>query len=582
MKKILLILFLLYSAIINAQTLKVSADKNPAIVGEQILLQYSINQKAKNFKSPNFNGLQILSGPNPSTQSSYTFVNGKSESNISTTYSFYLKAIKEGTYNITPATITANKQTIKSEPFTLKVVKGKQKNQAQQKSISDNLFIKVDVSKRKITVGEQILVTYKLFTRFELQNPEISSLPSLNGFWTKDLKVSSQFKRDVIDGIAYNVAVIKKSVLTAQKSGKLSIDPLQLKCNIVIQNTNNNRDPFANFFGRHYSLQEELISSKPITINVSELPFPPANFNGAVGDMKITSSLDKTTINANEAINYKITITGTGNLELIEPLNIQFPEDFEVYEPEISDKIFEGGLKRSMKIFEYLLIPRYKGEYIIPGKNLIVYNPKIKKYETKTSNIHKLSINASINNENTANIQQIFKTEQKDIHYIATTTKLKRINRSSIPQKIFYLIFLLPLLLLLLLNIYYLMISKTNNNISDLKKRKANKIAQKRLKNANKCISNSNFEGFYEEIEKSLWGYFADKFKVSSAKLSKETIAKYFNSSKIDNKIKDQFVALLNECELARYAPRTKKDSQMDTILQKAKKIIIEVETALK
>lgn len=126
------------------------------------------------------------------------------------------------------------------------------------------------------------------------------------------------------------------------------------------------------------------------------------------------------------------------------------------------------------------------------------------------------------------------------------------------------------------------MISKTNNNISDLKKRKANKIAQKRLKNANKCISNSNFEGFYEEIEKSLWGYFADKFKVSSAKLSKETIAKYFNSSKIDNKIKDQFVALLNECELARYAPRTKKDSQMDTILQKAKKIIIEVETALK
>ena len=95
MKKILLIIFLLYSAIINAQTLKVSADKNPAIVGEQILLQYSIDQKAKNFKSPNFNGLQILSGPNPSTQSSYTFVNGKSQSNISTTYSFYLKAIKK-------------------------------------------------------------------------------------------------------------------------------------------------------------------------------------------------------------------------------------------------------------------------------------------------------------------------------------------------------------------------------------------------------------------------------------------------------------------------------------------------------
>ena len=123
MKKLFIILLLFCSALTHAQQLKVSADKNPALVGEQILVQYSINTKAENFKSPNFNGLQVLSGPNPSTQSSYSFVNGESQSSISTTYSFYLKAVKEGTYNISPATIIVKGKTIKSKAYQLKVLK---------------------------------------------------------------------------------------------------------------------------------------------------------------------------------------------------------------------------------------------------------------------------------------------------------------------------------------------------------------------------------------------------------------------------------------------------------------------------
>ncbi|MEC9208883.1 MAG: BatD family protein [Bacteroidota bacterium] len=584
MKKVSFILFLFYSVFIHAQTLKVSADKNPAIVGEQIVMQYNINTKGKNFKSPNFNGLQVLSGPNPSTQSSYTFVNGKSQSNSSTTYSFYLKARKEGTYNITPAKITVNGKTISSEPYTLNVVKGSEKDKAQQKALSNSLFITVNVSKRNIIVGEQIVVTYTLFTRVDLQNTAISSLPALNGFWAKDLETSSRFKREIIDGIPYNVATIKKSVLTAQKSGKLSIDPIELQCSIRIHNTRNNHDPFANFFGGNYKVQEEVIRSKTITVTVTDLPSPPANFKGAVGNINIKSEVDNTTINANDAINYKLTITGTGNIELIEPLNIQFPEDFEVYDPKISDKIFEGGLQRSIKTFEYLLIPRYKGEYTIPGANLIIYNPVSKKYETKKSSQHKLIINASLNHEDakSSTLQQIIKTKQKDINYIFTKTNLTPIGENTISKNLFYLLFFLPIGLLILLRIYDTIIGKTNTNSTGWKNKKANKIALKRLKTAQKCINNSDFDAFFEEIEKSLWGYFADKFKVNSADLSKETITNYFSSSKINKQIEEQFITLLNECEFARYSPASNKNTQMDTILEKAKTIIINVETALK
>jgi len=584
LKKLFIILLLFCSAFLHAQQFKISVDKNPALVGEQILVQYIINTKAENFKSPNFSGLQVLSGPNPSSQSSYSFVNGKSQNSSSTTYSFYLKAVKEGAYNISPAAITVNGKTITSKVYRLKVVKGNKKNNAQQKTLSENLFIKVETSKRNIVVGEQILVSYKLFTRIDLHNTELSSLPALNGFWTKDLKTSSRFKRDVVDGVAYNVATIKKSVLTAQKSGELIIDPIELKCNIRTQNKINNHDPFANIFGRNYQVQEELIRSKSITITVTDLPNPPYNFNGAVGDMSLKSEVDNTSISANDAITYKITITGTGNIELIKPLAIQFPEDFEVYDPKITDKIFEGGRKRSVKTFEYLLIPRYKGEYTIPSANLIVYNPKSKKHITKKSNSHKLNIGTSKNNEQEINgtNQQTVKSTQQDINYIFTNTTLREIGERAMRKNLFYLLFFLPIVLLILLWGYLKTTGETDTNSKDWKNKKANKIALKRLKTVQNCIKNNDFDGFFEEIEKSLWGYFADKFKIQIAELSKETISIHFNSSAINTEIEEQFIALLDECEFARYAPASNKNAQMDVFLEKAKNIIIEVETALK
>ena len=580
MKKIILILFVFISTLSFAQKLSVSADKNPAIVGEQILIQYSIDTQGSNFKSPNFNGLRVLSGPNPSTQSSYSFVNGKSQSSTKTTYSYYLKATKEGTFNISPATIKVDGKTIKSKSYQLKIVKGSEKNKAQQKALSDNLFIKVDVSKRNIVLGEQIIVTYKLFTRLELNNTELSELPDLNGFWTKDLETSSRFKRDVIDGIPYNVATVKKSVLTAQKSGKLIIDPMELKCSIRVKNNNRNRG----FFGNNYQIQEEYISSKAITITVTELPSPPPNFHGAVGKFIIKSEVDNTTANANDAITYKLTITGTGNIELIEPLAIQFPEDFEVYDPKISDRIFEGGRKRSIKTFEYLLIPRYEGEYTIPSSSLVYYNNKTKKYETKKTPQHNLIINANNNteDENSTINQQIIKTEKKDIHYIFTTTKLKEIRDNILNINLFIIIFFLPIFLIILLWIHNTIVGKTDTNSSDWKNKKANKIALKRLKYAQNCINNNDFDSFFEEIEKSLWGYFADKFKVSIADLSKETVSTHFYSNAIDINTEKQFIALLDECEFARYAPASNKNAQMGDILNKAKHIIIEVETALR
>ena len=582
MKKILLSIILFFGLFItNAQTLTVTTDKNPALVGEQILIKFTVNAKAKDFKSPNFQGLRILSGPNSSSSSSYSFVNGESKSEITTTYSYYVSASKEGNYTISSASVNANKKTISSNPLTIKVVKGKKQ---ENNNIEKNLFITVNTTKKNIIVGEQIIVSYKLHTRLELENTELSQLPNLNGFWKKDLESSSRFKREVIDGIPYNTAIIKKTVLTAQKSGKLEIDPIKVTCSIRITNQRNRRDPFANFFNT-YNVREEIISSKKITINVKDLPSPkPSNFSGGVGNFEISSKTDKNELNANDALTYTIKLTGTGNIELIKPFVIDFPKDFEVYDPKITEKIFQGGNKRSIKTFEYLLIPRYKGDYKIPSYNFSFFDTKQKKYVTKKTQVHSINVLKSNNDENntTSFSQQKVESLNNDINYIKNSTIFSEKTDQKINLTIIYILFFLPIILMILLSIILSVRNKNPLNLIDKKHKLAKKIASKRLKKANEFLKAKNYDGFYEEIEKSLWGYFSDKFKVDIINLSKDSINDYFTKYEISKDVKNQFIDLINSCELERYSPASNKSEQVNSLLSEAEKIIINVEAELK
>ena len=582
MKKILLSIILFFGLFItNAQTLTVTTDKNPALVGEQILIKFTVNAKAKDFKSPNFQGLRILSGPNSSSSSSYSFVNGESKSEITTTYSYYVSASKEGNYTISSASVNANKKTISSNPLTIKVVKGKKQ---ENNNIEKNLFITVNTTKKNIIVGEQIIVSYKLHTRLELENTELSQLPNLNGFWKKDLESSSRFKREVIDGIPYNTAIIKKTVLTAQKSGKLEIDPIKVTCSIRITNQRNRRDPFANFFNT-YNVKEEIISSKKITINVKDLPSPkPINFSGGVGNFEISSKTDKNELNANDALTYTIKLTGTGNIELIKPFIIDFPKDFEVYDPKITEKIFQGGNKRSIKTFEYLLIPRYKGDYKIPSYNFSFFDTKQKKYVTKKTQVHNINVLKSNNDEGNISSfsQQKIESINNDINYIKNSTIFSEKTNQTISLNVLYFLFFLPLILMVLLSIILSVRNKNPLNLIDKKHKLAKKIASKRLKKAKEFLNTKNYDGFYEEIEKSLWGYFSDKFKVDIINLSKDSINDYFTKHQISKDVKNQFIDLINRCELERYSPVSNKTEQVNSLLSEAEKIIINVEAELK
>ena len=473
-------------------------------------------------------------------------------------------------------------------------VSGSTNNQKKQntdnntKAVSGNqLYIKVTANKKNIYQGQQILVTYKLCTRVDLASTEFSKNPSLNGFWTENLKVNSKFKREIIDGVAYNVAIVKKALLTAQKSGELQIDPMEIRTQVRVQNKNMKRDPFDPFgMFNQYSTIEKIVSSKPITINVKPLPTPkPTHFYGGVGKLKMDAEVDNKSIKANEAINLKITISGNGNLALLEPFDISFPSDFEVYDPKITDKTFSAKTHTAgKKIFEYLLIPRFKGNYEIPAISYAYFDYTTKKYKSIRSD--KIPITVLKGEEQESGITLVNKKKVKllnnDIRYIKTETNLQEKGSYFYKSNLFWGLFILPILLLVSLIGYLKITNKIDENSVFNKSRKATNIAQKRLRNTQKYLNMNEKELFFEGIEKSLWGYFSDKFAVELSQLSKESIQHYFRKNMINEKTEIQFITLLKDCELARYAPSAMQNSKMEALLKSAQEIIIEVESQKK
>ena len=557
MKKILFLIMISFN-ISFSQKIEVSVNKNPVLVGESFAISFSFDEKANNidFNLSNNEFVQFLSGPNKSSSSSITIVNGKRESVLNTTFTYYFKAIKKGEFIIPSASINFKRDIIKSNELRIQILDAT--NKKANNSFSNNLFVKAEISKKNVFVGEQLLVTYKLYNRYDLANTEMTKLPNLDSFWKKDLETSSRFKREVIEGVAYNVATLKKIVLTPQKDGTLLIDPIEIKCSIRTNNRSN--DPFASFFNS-YSVQEEFISSKPVKIKVKSLPTPvPKNFIGIVGSLIVESSVDKNTVEANDAINYKISFIGTGNLELLSEQKIDFPTDFEVYDPKVDDRIFQGGLKRSIKTYEYLLIPRYEGKYEIPKTVFSYFDSKSEQFKEISSKAFKINVEKSekfLQSSQTNSIsKQLVSDNKKDIRHI----KYDFSQSKKISNKLFNIIVFVLVLILMLSKYFFNYIKNIYQKVN-----RDNELSKIRIKKAEKHLKKNDLIKFYEEIEKSMLLFFSEKFNIEIGDFSKEKLEDLMKKKKYEAEIQNQILKIFNDIEIARYSPNSdyKKSNEL-------------------
>ena len=547
------------------------------ILDKPFQLVYSVNAAGKDLRVAEINNFDVLAGPFESHSSSMQIINGKSSSTVSVSYTYTLQAQKTGTFTIPSASITVGSQKYTSSGVAIKVLpadanlpsnsRGGQSAASENKSISnDNVFIKTSVSKTSVYEQEAVLVTYKLYTLVDVVQCVNKKIPDFNGFMKQDIEQlqNKQFSFENFNGKNYGTVVLYQVLLYPQHSGVIQIDKAVFEAVIRVQNRAAVRSIFDDFFDSYTNVSKSIIApSTRITINA--LPSnKPASFTGTVGRFTLNSTISTDQVKTNDAVTLKVNIAGAGNMKLIKNPVIKFPDGFEMYDPKVVNnfKTTTSGTSGTKSI-EYLFIPRHSGDFEIPSAEFSYFDVQEKKYKTLVTPVYKLQVIKGEGGESQTVVSNYVDKEDvkqlgKDIRYIQTNDF--ELSKEEIPlfgTNVFWLMYLLPLLISLILFIFYRKYAKDNANIDFVKNKKANKVARKRLKLAQKFLHEGNKDKFYEEVLKSVWTYLSDKLSIPVSSLTKERVETELMSRQINSNLINRFLEILNTCEFARYAPNS-------------------------
>jgi len=592
---LLIILSIFVSLSLLAQKVTFQASsQNIVAVGEQFRLNYKLNSQGNNFQAPNITGFKILAGPNSSNSSSISIVNGQMTKEISTIYTYVLQAVKEGKYKIPAAKINVGGKTYTSNKLNIEVVKGSSKqnnNNSNQGVSAKDLFIKLTPSKRNVYIGEPIALTLKVYTRVDLADLQNADFPEYKGFYKQDIKTPDNIslKRENLNGVIYNTALLDKVLLYPQKTGKIKIE--SAKIDAIIRKKvqrRGRRNVFDNFFGGGYQQIRVPIKSKPLNINVKNLPGnKPNTFTGAVGSFKITSKIDNTNLNVNDALTYTISISGKGNLKLIKDPELEFPHDFDVWEPKVNNKITNTstGTKGS-KEYEYVIQPRHPGNFTIPAFEFTYFDIASKKYKTISTELFEIKVGQGEQTNTVVNTASYSKEDVeligKDIRYIKVgSLELETQSEPFFGSLNYWLSFLGGILAFLVIFILRQKQIKTASNSVLVKNKKAKKEAIKRMKLAKDYMAKNQSESFYEEIVKGIQGYLSDKLNISLSEFTLDKAIIDLKKRGVSDAKLEQLKDVVHECEFARYAP-SKDQQNLDGIYSISVKLISEFEDEIK
>ena len=612
MKRILSILFICSMALVAmAQDVEFKASA-PAqvIMGRPFQLTYSVNQRAKDLRAPECTDFDYIAGPYTSQSSSTSFVNGKRTSSFNLTYTYTLIANKEGTFTISPATIKVDGEQYTSNGVRIIVLPADQPNNvsagntntvgqtsqrptsSQNDNVSEaNIFVRTLVSKTRVREQEAILLSYKLyFAGVDVaQFTNNTRIPEFKGFLKQEIESGEiQTELEHYNGRNYQTAVLYRTLLFPQRSGDITIEPAQFEAVLRVQNRAQVRSIFDDFFGS-YTAVNKPITAPGVTIHVLDLPAnKPAGFSGGVGQFNLTSKISGTELNANEAVTLTLTIQGAGNMKLLKTPMVDWPEGFEVYDPKVTNnfKNTTAGVSGT-KTIEYLAIPRAGGTYTIPPVRFAYYDTQEQDYRTITTPEYTLNIERAANEDATAMVVNNFVQKENiqqlgtDIRYIHTAELMPVADASSrairFGSLLFWLCYAIPSLLAALLFVIFRKKIKENADMTRVRYKKANKVAQRRLKVAEQLLKQNKKDAFFEEIERAAWTYLSDRLSIPTAQLNKENIAQILSNKGVSDMIIQEMMHVLSTAEFARYAPTS--DHAMQEVYEDTIKIINQLES---
>lgn len=575
--------FILFFLVIGARaqdTRFTMSAPNAVENGQQFRLSFTLNERGNKLKLPpglndNF---QVLMGPSTGQSTTMRSVNGRTTTETTYSYTYILRAKNEGSFELRPASIEVDGKVVESNSLEIRVVKAQSQpqssqqqggnTQSQQGAASnvdlgkDNLFVRVEFSKRSAYRGEQIVATVKLYSHPEIgiSGFEEVNLPTYEGFYTQDLEMPQNINlsREVYNDRIYQVGILKKTILFPQQNGQIKIDPFSLS--VLVRQQVKARSFFDDFFDNYRTVRAR-ITSDPVTINVKDLPTEPANFMGGVGNFSVSSEISNTDVTTNDAVTLTVKINGSGNIRLIRTPELKLPSDFEVYDPKATDnvKATDNGVSGT-KTIEYLFQPRFEGDYKIPAIKFAYFNPATGTYVTKSTQEYDLHVEKGTEEQSATVVSSLRKEDVQligqDIRFIKQgNPSLRSSGNTFFGSTFFYLIYAISAVLFLVVYFVYRKKARENANIALMRNKKANRVATKRLKSAAAYMKQNNNEAFHEAILKAFWGYLSDKLGIPIADLSREAAVSRLNEKGVAEEVINDFVDVVEQCEFARYAP---------------------------
>lgn len=582
MRKILLFIATLFACVGAAFADEVSFEVNVqrvVAVGEPFSVEFTINAKGSNFEAPTFEGFDVMAGPMESHGSSVQIINGKTTRTVSHTTSFVVLCPSEGDYTIGSASIRSGGKTYTTKPVTVKAIvesaaaggqsgAAAEEQSAASRLAEDDMLIVASVDRTNVYKGEPVRVTYKFYTRVAM-GVEGQKMPSFNGFWTQRLNIdANRWVREEYKGKIYDACPIGEYLLFPQQSGDLTIEPLEMNvvARLQVQRRRSN-DPFAEFFGgAQIEEVRRKVASRPLTINVKALPAgAPASFSGAVGELEMTTTPPADHIEANTAVTYTVRISGKGNLSMIQAPQIQLPTSFEQYSVKSSESIQATGSGiTGYRQFEYPMIARADGDFLIPAVEFTYFNPKLAKYVTLSSAELVVNVapdaNATSSGPTAALVSGIAKEDIKflgrDIRFIKLgSADLRPQGKLFMFSGLYWLLVVAMISLSVVLGVWLKGRLKELRNQEALKGKRANKVALMRFRAAERYMHEQNQKGFYEEMLRGLWGYMGDKLNIPAADLTKESVRENLTRKGVEQEDVERYVAIISDCEYAQYAP---------------------------
>ena len=608
MKKLFLTMFMALCAVAAVAQTEIQVQTHKVVaLDEQFNVTFIIEgSKPSEFTWEPGEDFNLVWGPQQGRSTSVQIINGKRTESSQTTYSYILRPLKAGKFTLPAASATVKGKGITSTPVTVEVVASGSSSSSssaqsaqssgssasrsrQQGTVSDNdIFLTMSLSRSNVVVGEPIIATLKLYQRVNIAGFEGANFPTFNGFWSQEIEAPTniEFARETYDGQIYNAALLRKFVLIPQHQGQIKIDPAELTCLVSVRISSGGSSIFDGFFDDYANVRKKVVS-QPLTVNVSPLPAgAPSTFAGGVGEFSISAALSRDSLKTHEAASLVVTISGNGNISLLEAPKVNFPPDMEVYDTKAVSNVSKNGLSGSRR-YEYPFIPRSYGDFTIEPIKYTYYDVNTKQYVTLETDPIQMYVAKGNDTEYSSVvapsvIRKDVKNLDSDIRYINTKDPaLTAKGEFLLGSTAFWVVVFLLVAAAVICWAAFRRMAARKADVAGVKNRKATKMALKRLNLAGTFLKQNLYTAFYEELHKALLGFISDKLNIPVAELSRDRITDVLREGNVPQESVDKFIGILDACEFARYSPSSGNEA-MAAHYEAAVDVISSIDSSMK